>query len=314
MKALIGPKLTINDKMYFNVGWRIPYKELENIGWVTIDPREINMIPSKFFIQKYGTLPQIIFFWSSEIIIGKYISDILGNKWIKCYYVDDLHKTSQNISNIKDIVLDKFEYIFSSYKYVFQKFNPNVNIEKVIWLPHSINNDFWVEFNDKPQNFVLLSGCIAQNIYPFRDHVYKLARSNKKYPIRVLKHMSYRRPRHNIYGHEYIKYLNSFIAAITCFSYDHTPYVVAKFFEIPASGALLLAYDKLIKKPLEELGFIDGVNYISVDYDNVVEKIFYVTDEKNREEINKIRKNGYDFVWKNHTLMNRVLLIENTLQ
>ena len=82
---------------------------------------------------------------------------------------------------------------------------------------------------------------------------------------------------------------------------NNTPYIVQKFFEIPGSGLLLLAYDKHVKVPLEKLGFVDGVNYISVCEDNLEEKINFIFDPENNELIEKIRLADYTFVNSTHT-------------
>jgi len=66
-----------------------------------------------------------------------------------------------------------------------------------------------------------------------------------------------------------------------------------------------LAYDEYVKNPLMEIGFKDNENYISCTKENVIDKINYICDEKNRKEINRIRLNGYTLVKTNHTIINR---------
>jgi hypothetical protein len=69
-----------------------------------------------------------------------------------------------------------------------------------------------------------------------------------------------------------MKYLSTFICCFTCCGNLATPYIINKFFEMPASGSLLLAYDEFVKEPLAQLGFIDTVNYISCTRHNIAEK------------------------------------------
>jgi hypothetical protein len=125
--------------------------------------------------------------------------------------------------------------------------------------------------------------------------------------------LSYRVQNHKYIGHRYIKYINKYLVSVTCCSNERTPYIVSKFFEIPASGALLLAYDEHVKEPLKQLGFIDGENYLSANHDNIEERISFVTDPNNRSFINRIRWNGYQMIWQNHTLFHRAQLIDNTI-
>ena len=65
----------------------------------------------------------------------------------------------------------------------------------------------------------------------------------------------------NIKGSAYFSLINNCLAAIS--TPGNIGYIVAKYFEIPGCNTLLLAYDKSIKNNLEDLGFIDGINYLS---------------------------------------------------
>lgn len=309
MKVFVCNKIGEDHPDYFKIAWRIPFDELEKNGWITIDQSEINTKLVDYLTNKYKELPKIIFFWNTNTFIQNNMTDILNNKWVKCIYMDDLHQQSGSVKAYRNTIINGFDFIFASYGYTFLKFYPLAPPEKIIWFPHYINNKFTVEFNNSPINKILLTGCIAKNIYPFREYMYRLS---KKYPIDVLSPLSYKQKNHEIYGHDYIKYINKYIASFTCCSNINTPYVIAKFFEIPASGALLLAYDEFVKEQLKELGFIDGQNYISVNYNNIIEKIHFITNSANKEIINRIRRNGYDLVWNKHTLLHRIKIIEDT--
>jgi hypothetical protein len=100
--------------------------------------------------------------------------------------------------------------------------------------------------------------------------------------------------------------VNQFKFGFSCCSCKELPYIVAKFFEIPACGSCLIAYDKYVKEPLKELGFIDSENYISISDDNLEDKLKWIFDSNNNDEIERIRKNGFDFVRNNHMLSHRI--------
>ena len=308
MKVIICNKIDENNPNYFKRAWRIPFAELEKVGWKSIDQSEIKGKLSDFFINNYGSLPKVLFFWNTNTFIKNNFDAITKQNWIKCIYMDDLHQKSDKIKNFRNLILEKFDYIFCTCAYIFPKFFNVCKENQLVWYPHNVNNKFMVVFNENPTNKILLSGCHDKNVYPFRNYVHNLA---KKYPIDILPQLSYRSPNHNNYGHNYIKYINNYIASVACCSNQNTPYIVSKFFEIPASGALLLAYDEYVKEPLKELGFIDGENYISANHENVIEKILFITDPNNKEKIDCIRKNGYNLVWSKHTLLNRIDIIEN---
>ena len=322
MKVIICDKLDINDSTFSVFACRTPHEELESLGWKTVDQKEINGILSEFLIKKFGELPLVILFWNSHHyethdLIYKNIEDILAQKWIKCISMDDLHHHMFCRENLENLILKNFDYIFSTYAYTFGKFFSQVPLNRVISCPHNVNNKFMVEYNNNPANRILLSGCLGRVHYPFRHYVNKLStlKDNgvQRYPIDILKSLSYKNPGHKNHGHAYIKYLNKYLVAITSASTSKLPYVVGKFFEIPASGALLLAEDIHVKVPLKEFGFIDGENYLSVTTNNIQERILFVTNPNNRETVDRIRKNGYDLVWRNHTLRDRAQMIDNFL-
>ena len=310
MKVIICNKIYENDRNYFQIAWRIPFTELEAIGWKSVDQTEIKGKLIEFFMNKFGSIPKVLLFWNTNTFIQNNFNEIITNPWIKCIYMDDIHQKSRRIMNYRKTIINKFDFIFSTYAYTFDKFFKLPKEDKIVWYPHSVNNKFTVEFNKNPINKILLSGCQDKNVYPFREHMSILS---KDYPIERLQHLSYKKENHKIYGHNYIKYLNKYIAAFTCCLNAESPYIVSKFFEIPASGALLLAYDEYVKEPMEKLGFIDGQNYIRINYDNSVEKIKFITDPTNRDKIDEIRMNGYNLVWSKHTLIERNNVIENAV-
>ena len=75
----------------------------------------------------------------------------------------------------------------------------------------------------------------------------------------------------------------------------------------------IIKYTEFIKEELTNLGFIDGVNYISCTMNNMEEKISYILNPQNRENIDNIRKNAYEFVWKYHTQTERLKYINNII-
>ena len=122
-----------------------------------------------------------------------------------------------------------------------------------------------------------------------------------KYPISVLPHPGYQFVEHKFVGKMYINKLNQYIASVaTCASSNYN-YIIAKYFEVPASGALLFAYVDPVKDILKKYGFEDMVNMVTFNKDNLTDKIKYIVDPANREEIDKIRLNGYNLILERHT-------------
>jgi hypothetical protein len=85
--------------------------------------------------------------------------------------------------------------------------------------------------------------------------------------------------------------------------------VIAKYFEIPATGALLLA-DDAVAGPLKELGLIEYRHYLPVSCNDLEEKVHYVLDEKNHEELDEVRKLGQELIWERHKTSDRARMID----
>jgi hypothetical protein len=83
---------------------------------------------------------------------------------------------------------------------------------------------------------------------------------------------------------------------------------VAKFFEVPATGALLLA-DDTVSEPLSRLGFVAGRHYVPVSQKNLKSQIEYVLSESSHDELDQIRRNGYALVHKQHQTCDRARFI-----
>ena len=102
---------------------------------------------------------------------------------------------------------------------------------------------------------------------------------------------------------------------ICCFVDAARDYILAKVFEICASGSLLLYMNFNIIQECEKLGFIDGINYISCTQENFIEKVNWILNPNNINLVNSIRLAGYELIKQKHTYLNRynelLFLLEN---
>src|SRR3972149_5403183 len=71
--------------------------------------------------------------------------------------------------------------------------SPFYELDKVKWYPHNIPDHFIVPFNENPIKKILLSGCTAESVYPYRK---KFEKFSQKYPIDVLQFIGYRENKH----------------------------------------------------------------------------------------------------------------------
>jgi hypothetical protein len=86
-------------------------------------------------------------------------------------------------------------------------------------------------------------------------------------------------------------------------------YVVAKYFEIPATGALLFA-DSAVSQQLKELGLLENVHYIPASRENLEDQIRYVLNPSHDAELDEIRRRGQELVLSRHKTSDRAKLID----
>lgn len=208
----------------------------------------------------------------------------------RALYLDDLHYlTDPGLTTYLSachVVMNPYAYCAWFYTPMWPRFR---------WLPLSVPGLYRCEFNAQPIRKVLLSGSTSRHIYPLRHRLLRMSRHS---PIEVI----YSSQRQQLRGEDYIRELSKYWCCFTCCSNARTPYVVQKFFEIPYSGALLLAYDWHVREPLAALGFIHGVHYISCTPSTLEERVRYVLDPAHTAELDQIRLNGYRLVRDQHLM------------
>src|SRR5262249_27812651 len=209
--------------------------------------------------------------------------------------------------------LSTCDVILAAYAYAFDEFHPGLAETKtVVWIPHSASPDFMLDYNEHPANGIFLSGAMDW-LYPLRCRM-KSLHDQGIYPIVFQPHPGYGcgydyAVDHRV-GRPYARSINRMRAAFTdCLRYR---YVVAKYFEIPATGALLLA-EGAVSDFLARLGFVAGAHYIAVSSETLEEMIRYVLDEANHSEVDAIRRRGQELVRRSHKASDRARMIDDAL-
>lgn len=260
-------------------------------------------------IDKFGQLPETILFWQAYEFLNAKAADIRRLDCHKVFLGDDLHCWSKEDRQEQLVSFALCETILSTYAYTFHKFYPELcGVKNAVWIPHSASPDFMLRYNERPENAVFLSGAVNQN-YPLRLRV-KALHDRGSYLIVEHKHPGYLVfdfASNTSIGPGCARQMNSYRAAFTDAS--AYGYSVAKYFEIPATGSLLLA-DRAVSLPLRSIGFIEGVHYIGVSDEDLEEKIEYVLDENNHDELDQVRRNGQELVWRRHKTSDRARLID----
>lgn len=162
----------------------------------------------------------------------------------------------------------------------------------------------------KVKNMIAIPGRI-NNTYSNRikfnkickEYIYELQKFNVK-----------------IYNETFDDYINKIGNFISCFT-SHVNHrginfaniLLAKYFEIPASGSLLFV-DDILKDQLNKHGFIDGINCIIANESEYLEKTEWILNPKNREKVDEIRKNGLELIKNNHTLEHRLPVLNSIIK
>ena len=216
-------------------------------------------------------------------------------------------------TSIHYIEESKIDIIFSATKHPFLIVFPQYR-DKLRWLPWSINPRIMTDWKKKKDIDYLLMGLVyvdknsrgrfplprkipTRGRYAFRDAVFEKMKDKPGFVFHP--HPGHRVTKSNllIVGEAYAKELNRSKMFFTCGS--RNPFggvAVLKFFEAPACKTLLLAE---ANEDITELGFVDGVNFVSCTVENVVDKAnYYLSNQKERE---RITINGYQFIHRNHT-------------
>jgi hypothetical protein len=285
---------------------------ITNYGWAHIETYHLWHAPSleRAILDAFGQLPDTILFWEGYELLSARAVEIYRLARQKCVFADDLHWWNDQMRQRKLVGFALCDVVLSTYGYVWERFYPELRgAKKVVWVPHSASPDFLLDYNRNPENAVLLSGAVTHH-YPLRQQV-KLLHDQGRYAIAYHSHPGYHcqydHDRNPDVGRGYAEKLHKYRVGFTdALRYR---YAVAKYFEIPATGALLLA-DAAVSEPLSRLGFIENEHYIPASTETVEERIRYVLDESNHQEVDEIRKRGQELVWQRHKTGDRALQID----
>jgi hypothetical protein len=285
-----------------------------NYGWRHIETYDLLRDPrslKNLLLDKYGELPETILFLEGYELLSAREKEINELDCHKCILCDDLHCWSLWMRREKIRAFSMCDTILSTYGYIFDHFYPELsNTKDIAWIPHSASPDFLLDYNGNPENAIFLSGAVSDH-YPLRQQMKDLFTNGANrivYHQHPGYHCHYNYENNANIGRAYAERINSYRGAFTDSSkYE---YVVAKYFEILATGSLLVA-DSAVSSPLKELGLIEDVHYVPVSIEDLKDKIEYVLNENNHESLDEIRKKGQEEVWGKHKTSDRARLINN---
>jgi hypothetical protein len=284
-----------------------------NHGWKHVEAARLwdgaGTIEGKI-LEACGEMPEVILFWEGYRPMASHAGDVARLRCRKCFFADDVHFRNGDEAHEKFMCYAMCDTILCCYAYNFDRFYPRLaGLKRLAWVPHSASPDFMLDYNDSPENAILLSGCLEYH-YPFRSRVKRL-HDRQSYPIHYHPHPGYGcdfdYDRNGSVGRGYAAKFNSYRACFTDSSRYN--YVVAKYFEIPATGALLLA-DGAVASQLKELGLVEYTHYVPVSGDDLEAKIEHVLDERNHAELDEVRRRAQQLIRERHKTSDRARLID----
>lgn len=282
-------------------------------GWKHIEPSELWNDAGKVtdkLLREFGELPKTILFWETYEFSAAHATEIQRMNCHKCFLADDLHWWNEQTRQMKVVGFAVSDVILSTYAYGWSKFYPELSSKKVVWVPHSASPDFMLRYNNGAENAIFLSGAINE-AYPLRQQMMKL-HSEGVYPIAYHRHPGYQSgydyDENVSIGRGYAEKIHRYRVGFADSGFPFK-YVVGKYFEIPATGALLLA-DDAVSRSLKELGFVENQHYLPVSQEHLEKQIQYVLDERNHQELDRIRCTGQALVQERHKTSDRARQID----
>jgi len=188
-------------------------------------------------------------------------------------------------------VFDRCDLILTPVHEFFMKLYPQF-IEKYRLMPKFFAPDeryTRLSINKKPIIKCLLSGSLNPDVYPLRSFLVHKENVDYKAPIYV--------------GDNYARLLHSYFCCVATPSIFN--YALSKCFEIPAAGSLLLTRETA---DLKKAGFVANKHFIPIDRTDVLVKIKQCIE--NPEDYMSIRRQGMEFVRKNHSVNNRMVWLK----
>jgi Glycosyl transferases group 1 len=171
--------------------------------------------------------------------------------------------------------------------------------DRAFYWPVFADSDIYHDYGMWKSIPVLLTGNM-DHFYPWRRKISR--RISEIYPSLMCQHPGYGsgagKKGYKMVGEDYARTINAsrFVPACGTVAQE----VVRKHFEIPGCNACLITE----KSPgLVSAGFIDMVNCVFADDQDVLEKLDYLF--KNPQELERITHAGYELVHSHHTLKHR---------
>lgn len=290
--------------------------------WQSVPPRTDGVTSTKLPKQRAGRAPKTLLFlikfhWNYGLLakLGPRVAQVLPDTTIMAH-VDDLHWYDQSSFELQRQALNLADLVTATYVHnvplLYAETAYGIRGDEMrhrhpmqlAWLPHATTPQFFVPVQEPTAgivNKVLLSGATNKEWYPYRHMVAKWSDDQR---FVVLSHPGYTHFQGSTHiGREFALQLNRHIACMT--DGLHLNYTIAKIFEIPAAGCLLLINSEM-KPFLARLGFFEAVHFLAYDDASSLRALVErVLDPRSAKAIHVIRRGAQQLVWRRHIVARR---------
>ncbi|KAF1328505.1 hypothetical protein FI667_g6750, partial [Globisporangium splendens] len=287
-------------------------------GWedlVTKDPVDF------FYKQDPQKAPSVLLFCLNSFHyrmylfhdFSKYFQELRALGTIIMVWNDDLHYYDQfNPIEIRETIFKRADVLVGTYTYQMDEYFASItssmnarDMPMTMWLPHSSGPDFTKSsFNEFPIHKIILSGARGSNWYPLR-HWLGIFQETHKSIMDIYQHVGYYVKDNQ--SEIFASYLRAYRAGITTTLLFQ--YVIAKIFEIPSTGSLLVVNRDVVPL-LEALHMKEMQHFVSYDRTDPETTMRWVLDPANQAIVDTIRKAGMELVREQHMVTNRVQALD----
>lgn len=221
-------------------------------------------------------------------------------------FSDDTHSYNKFSPRLLRYFLDRTDTLVSTYPYLMKEFFSAVPLHQpspvILWHPHSASPTFTERvFNTDPLQKIFLSGATKADSYPIRSWLHDTFQTQHHQVMDTYEHPGYVRHSFN-QSLLYAQRARSYLACITTTLVHRR--LVAKIFELPATGSLLLVNLDL-EIYLTALGMQNRVHYVGFEDTDPESGIWWVFDPKNADQVDKIRRAGMELARSKHKTLDR---------
>jgi hypothetical protein len=313
-KKLMISDLAIRGSYVTREAYHIMKELIERYGWFHMETHHLasqSHCLQERMREQCGALPDVVLFWEGYHLVTSALLQLFNADFRVVIYCEDLHWFHAEMQATKSLALTVADLILASYAPMFERFFPAVAAAKrVVWVPHAASPEFMLPLNESAANVIFLSGMI-NDYYPLRQRLKALANETE---FRIVEHphpgyqCDHDHETSGTVGPGYARRINASRASFTDASRFN--YVLAKFFEIPATGSLLVG-DAAVEQELSQLGFCQRVHYIPVSDATMESELEHILDAKNHADLDQIRRRGQQLIWERHKTSDRAKLIDD---